>query len=151
MSTVVFRVYLQVRCSRRVCPLSVTILRGQLRDRHSQEQLFTYIGCRCHANISGRMSLLRYSRVPVVGEESVMKDKPSPLVSFEVVRPFEQPALHLGLPVGPDTLRCSSDFCHSEDRQALDTAQGRTHIKHSHDDDDGKTVTENATGTEICP
>lgn len=32
---------------------------------------------------------------PVVGEQSIGQDKPSPLVAFDIVGPFEQPAAEL--------------------------------------------------------
>ena len=35
------------------------------------------------------------ARVPVVGEQSVGEYEPSPLISFDIVSPFEQPAAKL--------------------------------------------------------
>ena len=38
-------------------------------------------------------------RAPVVRQQTILEDEPSLLVSFQVVRPFVQPALVLGLVV----------------------------------------------------
>jgi hypothetical protein len=41
-----------------------------------------------------------FANRPVVGEGAVLQDEPPALVAFEVVGPFEQPALHFGLILG---------------------------------------------------
>lgn len=42
----------------------------------------------------GRHRMTR-RKLPVVRQEAVCQDEPSPLITFQVVRPFEKPAFHL--------------------------------------------------------
>lgn len=51
------------------------------------------------------------SIVPVVGEQSIGKDKPSLLIAFEIVGPLVKPSFHLGV------LVMEAHICHDCERE----------------------------------